>query len=71
MIASSSNTASQVKSVGSGKPAVAICPAVPLISISLKLTAMMKSRVKIRRPVRTAAVAHPAPFASVVIAFSF
>jgi len=37
----------------------------------LKLTAIIKSAAKIRRPTRTAAVVHPAPFVSVVMFLSF
>src|SRR5437867_1583851 len=47
-----------------------MAPAVALISISLKLTAMIKSAAKTRRPTRIAAVAHPAPFVSVVMVLS-
>src|SRR5438445_2987481 len=71
MRASSNTAATQARTWGAGKPAVAMAVAVALMSISLKLTAIIKSAAKIRRPTRTAAVVHPAPFVSVVMLLSF
>jgi hypothetical protein len=54
--------AHQTRIPDSGKPAAAIWPAVPLGSMSLKLTAIRNSAVKTNLPIKMATVAHPGRF---------
>lgn len=53
--------------MGTGKPADAIYVAVPLMSITLNVSAIRKTAAKIKRAMRTAAVAHAGVCELVVI----
>src|SRR2546430_9619062 len=59
------------KTWGGRNPADQMMVHVGLNAFVLNLPAIIKSAAKIRRPTRTAAVVHPAPFVSVVMLLSF